>query len=75
MTVNVIVNDLTSSLVGILKIFVSGFDDQDMERPSFTQPAIHPSVPLLLSKPGVEPVIQVSSITKRVHCMSTARQS
>ena len=69
--VNVIVNELTSSLVGIFIIFVAGFDDQDMERPCFTQPAMHPSVPLLLSKPGVEPVIQVSS--KPVGCMSTAR--
>ena len=38
----------------------AGFDDQDMERPSFAEPAVHASVPLLLSKPGVSPVIQVS---------------
>lgn len=39
--------------------FYAGFDDQDMERPSFSEPAEHASVPLLLSKPGVNPVIQV----------------
>jgi len=52
---------MTFSLVDVLFIFAPGFDDQDMERPSFTQPAMHPLVPLLLSKPGAEPVIQVSS--------------
>ena len=52
---------------------MAGFDDQDMERPSFTQPARHPLLPLLLSKPGVEPAVQVSS--KPVHCMSTVHQS
>ena len=36
-----------------------GFDDQDMERPSFTQPAQYPSVPLVVSKPDAQPVIQV----------------
>ena len=30
-----------------------------MERPFFTVPAPHPTVPLLLSEPGVEPVTQV----------------
>ena len=41
-----------------------GFDDQDMERPSFTQPAQHPSVPLVLSKPDAQPVIQVRILIK-----------
>ena len=41
-----------------------GFDDQDMERPSFTQPAQYPSVPLVLSKPGAQPVIQVRILIK-----------
>ncbi|XP_066016491.1 DNA excision repair protein ERCC-6-like 2 isoform X3 [Pocillopora verrucosa] len=36
-----------------------GFDDQDMIRPSFTEPALGPSVPFILSKPGVVPVIQI----------------
>ena len=36
-----------------------GFDDQDMERPSFSVPAPHPLVPLLLSDAGVQPVTQV----------------
>ena len=53
--------------------FRSGFDDQDMERPSFTQPAVHPAVPLILSKPGAETVIQVSSNPVNC-CMFTARK-
>ena len=32
-----------------------------MERPFFTVPAPHPTVPLLLSEPGIEPVTQVRS--------------
>ena len=71
--VYIFANDLTFSLVDVLIIFGPGFDDQDMERPSFTQPAVHPAVPLLLSKPGAEPVIQVSSNPVNC-CMFTARK-
>ncbi|KAK2569891.1 hypothetical protein P5673_005747 [Acropora cervicornis] len=39
---------------------ISGFDDQNMERPSFTQPSQHPTIPMVLSEPGVKPVIQVN---------------
>ncbi|KAL9951050.1 hypothetical protein ACROYT_G043643 [Oculina patagonica] len=47
------------------EMIADGFDDQDMERPSFTEPAVHPSVPLLLSKLGVNPVIQVPATINR----------
>ncbi|XP_078355555.1 DNA excision repair protein ERCC-6-like 2, partial [Oculina patagonica] len=47
------------------EMIADGFDDQDMERPSFTEPAVHPSVPLLLSKPGDNPVIQVPATINR----------
>ena len=36
-----------------------GFDDQDMERPLFSQPAQYPLVPLVLLKPDAQRVIQV----------------
>nr|XP_058956968.1 DNA excision repair protein ERCC-6-like 2 isoform X2 [Pocillopora verrucosa] len=41
------------------EMLADGFDDQDMIRPSFTEPALGPSVPFILSKPGVVPVIQI----------------
>jgi hypothetical protein len=36
-----------------------GFDDQDMEKPHFSEPAPYPFVPLVLSDPGKQPVVQV----------------
>ncbi|KAJ7325348.1 hypothetical protein OS493_029896 [Desmophyllum pertusum] len=46
-------------------MIADGFDDQDMERPSFSEPAVHPSVPLLLSPPDVHPVIQIPATINR----------
>ncbi|XP_044166630.1 DNA excision repair protein ERCC-6-like 2 isoform X4 [Acropora millepora] len=46
-------------------IFADGFDDQDMERPSFTQPSQHPTIPMVLSEPGVKPVIQIPATINR----------
>uniref|UniRef100_A0A6P8HG51 DNA excision repair protein ERCC-6-like 2 isoform X2 n=1 Tax=Actinia tenebrosa TaxID=6105 RepID=A0A6P8HG51_ACTTE len=38
---------------------MDGFDDKDMEKPRFSEPAPYPFVPLVLSEPGIEPPIQV----------------
>lgn len=48
-------------------VIITGFDDQDMIRPSFTEPALGPSIPFILSKPGVVPVIQVSIIMRKYY--------
>lgn len=44
---------------------MKGFDDQDMERPSFTQPSQHPTIAMVLSEPGVQPVIQIPATINR----------
>ncbi|XP_022803262.1 DNA excision repair protein ERCC-6-like 2 isoform X2 [Stylophora pistillata] len=41
------------------EMLADGFHDQDMIRPSLTELALGPTVPLILSKPGVVPVIQI----------------
>ncbi|XP_068677020.1 DNA excision repair protein ERCC-6-like 2 [Montipora foliosa] len=46
-------------------MFADGFEDQDMERPSFTQAVQYPSVPLVVSDPGVQPVIKVPATINR----------
>lgn len=50
-----------------LSDLISGFDDQDMERPSFTQPSQHPTIPMVLSEAGVKPVIQVNCFCTVTH--------
>ena len=44
-----------------------------MERPSFTQPTQHPTIPMVLSEPGVQPVIQVSFFVQL--CMARSKCS
>ena len=39
-----------------------------MERPSFTQAVQYPSVPLVVSDPGVQPVIKVSIFVQCIVC-------
>lgn len=44
----------------MLLLFFSGFDDEDMMKPHFNEPASQPFVPYVLSDPETQPPVQVS---------------